>query len=145
MTADQTKPKIDRTKIQIPLVNFTERAIQELKLIMENDFTLAGKYFRLLISGKGCDGFTYSAGFTDFNQDDFLVQISNHQKEQVVIDPFAAFYLNNVTVDFIQDPTKDMEGFVIVNNQHKEFQGKFFNKDSAKLPPMLNDSGVSHA
>jgi len=145
MTADQTKPKIDRTKIQIPVVNFTERAIQELKLIMENDFTLAGKYFRLLISGKGCDGFTYSAGFTDFNQDDFLVQINNHENEQIVIDPFAAFYLNNVTVDFVQDPQKDLEGFIIINNQHKEFQGKFFNKDQSKLPPMINEIGVTHA
>jgi Fe-S cluster assembly iron-binding protein IscA len=145
MTADQTKPKIDRTKIQIPTVNFTKRAIVELKLIMENDFTLAGKYFRLLISGKGCDGFTYSVGFTDMNQDDFLVNIENHDKEQIVIDPFAAFYLNNVTVDFIQDPAKDLEGFVIINNQHKDYQGKFFNKDQSKLPPMMNLSGVKNA
>lgn len=145
MTADQKKPKIDRTKIQIPVVKFTERALQELKLILENDFTLAGKYFRVLISGKGCDGFTYSAGFTDLNQDDFLVKISNDDKEQIVIDPFAAFYLNDLTVDFVQDPKVDLEGFVISNNQHKEYQGKFFNKDASKLPPMMIHEGANHA
>lgn len=145
MTADQKKPKIDRTKIEMPLVKFTDRALQELKLILENDFTLAGKYFRLLISGKGCDGFTYSAGFTDFNQDDFLVNINNDEKEQIVIDPFAAFYLNDVTVDFIQDPAQDLEGFIIINNQQKEFQGKFFNKDQSKLPPMMTVDGATYA
>jgi Fe-S cluster assembly iron-binding protein IscA len=150
MTTSQNlnSPKIDRNKIKIPVITFTDAALNELKLIIENDFTLAGKYFRLLISGKGCDGFTYSAGFTDFLEEDFLVKITNANYSDelfVVVDPFAAFYLNDVVVDFVLDIANNNEGFTITNNQQKEFQGKFFNKESAKLPPMHSSSGAPHA
>jgi Fe-S cluster assembly iron-binding protein IscA len=146
----KTTMKIDRSKIEIPRINFTQMAINELKLIIENDFTLAGKYFRLLISGKGCEGFTYSAGFTDIFEEDFLLKINSLSNSPldattdlttdelfVIVDPFAAFYLSEVTVDFVLDPVKDMEGFIIENHLQKEFQGKFFNKDLSKLPPMI--------
>lgn len=127
--------KIDRSKIKLPRINFTQSAINELKLMLENDFTLAGKYFRIVISGKGCEGFTYSVGFTDIFEEDFSIQINDDF--YVIVDPFAAFYLSDVTVDFIMDPVKDIEGFVIENHLQKEYQGKFFNKDESKLPPML--------
>lgn len=130
--------RIDRKEVIEPTILFTERAFLQLKLIIENDFTLAGKYFRIGISGKGCDGFTYSVMFTDLNADDFLVKIYNHQEDdlQVVLDPFAAFYLTEATVDFIQDFDQDAEGFVVTNHYQKNFQGKFFNKNGAKLPPL---------
>ncbi len=130
--------RINRNEVIIPTIMFTSRAHSQLKLILENDFTLAGKYFRLGISGKGCDGFTYSVMFTDLNAEDFVVKIYNHKEDdlEVILDPFAAFYLTEATVDFIQDFEQDAEGFVITNHHQKNFQGKFFNKDGAKLPPI---------
>lgn len=130
--------RIDRKEVIAPTIMFTERAYQQLVLILENDFTLAGKYFRIGISGKGCDGFTYSVMFTDLQDEDFLVEIFNHKEDdlQVVLDPFAAFYLTEATVDFIQDFDQDAEGFVVTNHYQKNFQGKFFNKEGAKLPPL---------
>ena len=130
---------IDRTQIKIPVINFSERALQELNLIIENDFTLAGKYFRLLVSGKGCDGFTYSAGFTDMTEDDFLIEINNCDHNHplfIIVDPFAAFYLSEVEVEFIQDPINELEGFVINNIHQKEFHGKFWREDMSKAPPL---------
>lgn len=141
------KTKIDATKVKKPIIHFTDKAIAELRLIIENDFTLAGKYFRLVISGKGCDGFTYSAGFTDLTEEDFLIKIenaSNNLKEElcVIVDPFAAFYLAEVMVDFVLDPVNDLEGFVISNQHQKEFHGKFWKADMSKTPPMKEVLGV---
>ncbi|MCR9206032.1 MAG: hypothetical protein NXH75_15725, partial [Halobacteriovoraceae bacterium] len=104
-------------------------------------FTLKGKYFRLLISGKGCDGFTYSVGFTDWNDEDLLVPIkdesgSNTKDLQVVMDPFAAFYLQKCSVDYIQDFANNNEGFLIKNENQKVYAGKFWRQDETKIPPL---------
>jgi len=131
--------KIDFKNIQSPNVDFTKTAFEQLKLIIENDFTLAGKYFRILISGKGCDGFTYAAGFTDLMDDDFIVNIggnSNNTDLQIIIDPFAAFYLNRVSVDYQFHPLANEEGFIITNLKQDEYKGKFFNREDASLPPL---------
>ena len=40
----------------------TQKAIDEIRLILENDFTIKGKFLRVQITGKECDGFTYSVG-----------------------------------------------------------------------------------
>ena len=131
--------KVNKDLVIPPEIFFTSRALDQLKLIIENDFTLAGKYFRIVISGKGCEGFTYSAGFTDLQEDDFLIQIANTTEDfQVIIDPFAAFYLREASVDFIQDFKIDAEGFVVTNHAQNEFKGKFWKSAPEKTPPVLN-------
>jgi Fe-S cluster assembly iron-binding protein IscA len=139
-TKSKTNTIVDKKNIASPTILFTERAFLQLKTIIENDFTLAGKYFRILISGKGCDGFTYSAGFTDLHVDDFEVKVTNIASEElhIIIDPFAAFYLQNASVDFIQDFVLDTEGFVVVNHAQEEFHNKFFNTNPEKIPPLLD-------
>ena len=85
--------KVNKDLVVPPLIMFTERALSQLKLIIQNDFTLAGKYFRIVVSGKGCEGFTYAAGFTDLQEDDFLIRIANSEEDVfVIIDPFAGFF-----------------------------------------------------
>lgn len=129
--------KVNKDLVLPPIIMFTERALAQLMLIMENDFTLAGKYFRIVVSGKGCEGFTYAAGFTDLNDDDFQVRIANTQEEiYVIVDPFAAFYLQEASVDFVQDFEQDAEGFVIVNHAQSEFKGKFWKASPEKAPPV---------
>ena len=129
--------KINKDLVLPPVIMFTARALEQLKLIIDNDFTLAGKYFRLLVSGKGCEGFTYAAGFTDLQLDDFQVRIANTTEEiYVVIDPFAAFYLQEASVDFFQDFNQDAEGFVITNHSQSEFKGKFWKANPEKTPPV---------
>jgi Fe-S cluster assembly iron-binding protein IscA len=142
-----TENKIDKSNIATPNIQFTDRAFLQLKTIIENDFTLAGKYFRILISGKGCDGFTYSAGFTDLHIDDFEVKVINLEGDDelnIIIDPFAAFYLQNASVDFIQDFVLDTEGFVVVNHAQTDFHNKFFTTSPEKIPTMITTS-VSEA
>jgi Fe-S cluster assembly iron-binding protein IscA len=132
--------KVKKSMVLPPKIAFTQRAFDQLKLIVENDFTLAGKYFRIVISGKGCDGFTYSAGFTDYNEEDFLVKITNAAEELfIVIDPFAAFYCQEASVDFIQDFDQDAEGFVITNHSQSDFKGKFWKASPEKVPPLKSE------
>lgn len=133
--------KVNKDLVTPPVIMFTQRALEQLKLIIENDFTLAGKYFRIVVSGKGCEGFTYAAGFTDLNDDDFQVRIANTEEEiYVVIDSFAAFYLQEASVDFVQDFEQDAEGFVIVNHSQSEFRGKFWRAAPEKTPPVKSES-----
>jgi len=133
--------KVNKELVLPPVVMFTERALNQLKLIIQNDFTLAGKYFRLVVSGKGCEGFTYAAGFTDLQEDDFLIRIANSEEDFfVIIDPFAAFYLQEASVDFIQDFNHDAEGFVITNHSQSEFKGKFWKGSPEKTPPLTKES-----
>lgn len=133
--------KINKNLIEKPIVNFTQRAVEQLKLILENDFTLSGKYFRILISGKGCDGFTYSVGLTDLAPDDFQIPINNSSEEfEILMDPFTAFYVPECSVDFIQDFDQEAEGFVVTNHLQKKFSGKFWKARPDLVVPTNSES-----
>ena len=130
-----TQSKINRKDVNSPSIKLTSQATFHLTEIIKNDFTLSGKYFRILISGKGCDGFTYSTGFTDYEENDFLLPIDNEKSIQIIVDPFTAFYLQNATVDYINNPETDSFGFHVVNHLQEEFAGKFWKKEPEKVPP----------
>ncbi|EQC51502.1 iron-sulfur cluster assembly accessory protein [Bacteriovorax sp. DB6_IX] len=138
MTTSANSSRINRKDIVLPTVTFTEVALEQLTLMLENDFTLSGKYLRILISGKGCDGFTYSVGFTDIEDEDFSVRISNDEALEVIIDPFAAFYLGDTRVDYVQDFQNDREGFVVYNKDQKKYHGKFWRENKELVPPMVH-------
>jgi len=131
--------KVDRSQISTPDVKLTTKAYEQLQLILDNDFTLKGKYLRLLISGKGCEGFSYSVGFTDWNEDDMLIQAecsdSEHHQHKIIMDPFTAFYLQKCSIDYIEDFANNNEGFVVENDNQKNFSGKFWKQDEHKVPP----------
>lgn len=139
---------VDANMVEMPRLKFSEMALLQYKLIIENDFTLKGKYLRILISGKGCDGFTYSVGFTDWNEDDMKVRILDHKGQdlsetfEVLMDPFTAFYLQEVTIDYLQDFANNNEGFTVTNENQKEFAGKFWRQQTDKVPPLKEDLGL---
>ena len=121
-----------------PDIHLTESAISQIKLILENDYTLKGQSLRIHISGKECDGFTYSVGFQNPIENDLYVPCPELGEEQsIIMDPFSAFYLQKVTLDFVQDFEKDLEGFVVTNHKQDDFQGKFWRKDADKIPTDL--------
>jgi Fe-S cluster assembly iron-binding protein IscA len=137
---------VDPKKVPTPEVSLTEMAKSQLQLLLENDFTLSGLYFRLLISGKGCDGFTYSVGFTDWHQDDLKVLIRDENSSvmiEILMDPFTAFYLQKSSIDYVQDFANNSEGFVITNLNQKTFSGKFWRSDDTKVPPLAKDLAAS--
>lgn len=128
--------KIDKDCITYPKVYFTNFAKEQLKLIVENDFTLKGKYLRILISGKGCDGFKYSVGFADLNDDDLNISVENDDNFEVIMDPFTAFYLQNTEVDYVLDLETGDEGFVVTNKDQKKYHGKFWKKNNDLVPTL---------
>ena len=52
------------------------------------------------------------------------------------MDPFSSFYLQNFKLDFIQDFEKNLEGFEVINQDQKEFHGKFWKKEPHKVPQL---------
>lgn len=127
---------IDRDSVKIPKLTLTEEAKAQLKLMLLNDYTLEGKKFRIQISGKGCDGFTYSAGFTPPHQDDFKILVDDME---ILVDLFSAFYLQETLVDYVFDFENGTEGFVISNQNQELYHGKFWKADESKIPPLINN------
>jgi iron-sulfur cluster insertion protein len=133
--------EIDPKLVRPPVVLMTKRAREQLKLIEENDYTLDDLVFRIEISGKNCDGFTYAAGFTPVREDDFIVPVENAEGLLCVhLDPFAAHYLHETSVDFIQDFEQEAEGFVVINLQQERFAGKFWRANPELTPPLKEES-----
>jgi iron-sulfur cluster insertion protein len=139
--------RLDRSLIPTPLVRFSQKAWQQLSLMVENDFTLQGKWFRILISGKGCDGFRYSTGFSDVHVDDFKINIKVESTPEIVdyqiaMDPFTAFYLSDTSIDYIQEV--DNEGFSVTNHLQKRYEGKFWRENPELTPPtqLADNSGT---
>ena len=130
--------KLDRDQIDLPTIKFSQQAKEQLSLMLEHDFTLKEKSLRILISGKGCHGFDYQVGFDEIKEDDFITRLDLDNKNiQVIMDPFSAHYLQECIVDYILDLEQNIDGFVVVNLNQKEFAGKFWKEDSSKVPPTL--------
>ena len=115
----------------------TDSAVRQIQLMQENDYTLEGLSFRIKIGGKGCEGFTYDTGFSELHPDDLVIKEKYeliHFELTVLIDPFTAFYTQEVTLDYLLDTTNNEEGFIVNNAADGQHRGKFF-KDEGKLPP----------
>lgn len=115
----------------------TDSAVRQIQLMQENDYTLEGLSFRIKIGGKGCEGFTYDTGFSELHPDDLVIKQKYeliHFELTVLIDPFTAFYTQEVTLDYLLDTTNNEEGFIVNNAADGQHRGKFF-KDEGKLPP----------
>jgi len=135
-------PIIDQQKIPIPKIEVSARARLEIELIRTNDFTLDGQKFRLFITSKGCEGFTYGAGFDVARSDDLIVtlpQTSEFSLLELHLDPFTAYYLQSGRLDFVFDPALNVDGFVVKNTNQTSFYGKFWTKDDTKVPPLINE------
>jgi iron-sulfur cluster assembly accessory protein len=127
---------IDRESLKTPNLTFSDEAKAQLSLLHEIDHTLAGKKFRIQISGKGCDGFSYSAGFTEEHHEDILVKTEDFE---ILVDIFSAFYLEEAFIDYVFDFENGTEGFVISNKKQDSFAGKFWKADPDKIPPQIKN------
>lgn len=115
----------------------TDSAVRQIQVMQENDYTLEGLSFRIKIGGKGCEGFTYDTGFSEQHADD-LVIVQDYPligfKLTVLMDPFTAFYTQELTLDYLLDTSNNQEGFIVQNAADGQHRGKFF-KDESRLPP----------
>jgi len=116
---------------QLPDIELTDSALQQIKLIQQLDYTLSGLSFRVKIGGKGCGGFTYETGFSEKLSDDLVLNCAG---VEILMDPFTAHYSQQCRIDFRLDPEANDEGFVVENFAGDRYRGKFF-KDPTLLPP----------
>lgn len=115
----------------------TDSAVRQIQVMQENDYTLDGLSFRIKIGGKGCEGFTYDTGFSEKHSDDLVITQDYpliNFKLSILMDPFTAFYTQELTLDYLLDTSNNEEGFIVNNAADGQHRGKFF-KDEAKLPP----------
>ena len=54
----------------------------------------------------------------------------------IVLDPFAAYYCKNGIIDYKRNIQTGEEGFLFINHDEKNHQGKFF-KNEQKVPSHL--------
>ena len=86
-------------------IEFTNRALEQIKKIINNDQTK--KFFRISVKGGGCSGFKYDFSFDDkVNHEDIIFN-------QAIIDKESLEIINGSIIDF----KKEMigESFVIEN------------------------------
>jgi iron-sulfur cluster insertion protein len=129
--------QISLDNVAAPCVELTEAAIGQFRLMKEHDQTLKGLVIRVNINGKGCDGFEYGLGMDKTAPSDIQAQVPDNFPFPIALDPFAAYYLQKFTVDYITDYEKNEEGFIIINQNQKNFEGKFW-LDNQDLAPSFN-------
>ena len=93
------------------IVNLTEKAVQHVENIFENE----GKSYndiglRLSVIGGGCSGFSYKIDFSEAKEKD---NVREFGKFKVLIDPKSSIYLKGVVLDF-KDGLNG-KGFVFTN------------------------------
>ena len=112
-------------------IHVSKAALEQIKLIKENDYTLNDELFRIKIGGKGCDGFTYDTGFSTPLGDDITLE---YPEVSIIMDPFTAYYCKEGSLDFLLNPKSNEDGFVFINYNEEKYHGKFF-KDESMAPP----------
>jgi iron-sulfur cluster insertion protein len=103
-------------------ITISSSAIDQIQLMKEHDFTLQDHFIRIVIKGKGCNGFTYSIQFSSTQPEDIKVPINDNI--EILLDPFTAQFVRAGSLDFIQ--THLEEGFQFINEYENLFHGKFF-------------------
>lgn len=125
---------------QATQIVLTKLAIEQIKLILDHDFTLyeasETPALRITITGKECHGFNYGIGLDKAQENDIInpYEMAPDQKILVVMDPFCAHFLQNITIDYKQDFAGDAEGLVVINHDHSDFAGKFWKGAPEKAP-----------
>ncbi|MEZ6003481.1 MAG: iron-sulfur cluster assembly accessory protein [Planctomycetota bacterium] len=79
-------------------ITLTERAVKEVRRILDEQNLPDGTALRVGVKGGGCSGFSYTLGFDDNVGE--IDQITDFEGIKVVCDPKSFLYLNNTQVDF---------------------------------------------
>jgi iron-sulfur cluster assembly protein len=80
------------------VIALTERAIKEIRRILEDQKLPEQTALRVGVKGGGCSGFSYTLGFDDqFSEVD---QLNEVEGVKVVCDPKSFLYLNGTQIDF---------------------------------------------
>lgn len=93
-------------------VTLTEKAITELKKIMEEQNLPVDVALRLGVKDGGCSGFSYAMGFDEGKPTELDIILKVHDIP-VYVDKKSMLYLDNITIDFHENSMQ--RGFVFQN------------------------------
>jgi len=100
------------------IINITEKALQQIKVISQNENVDGSKGLRLAVTGGGCSGLSYKIEFgTEKDRDNVLY----FDGIKVYIDPKSVIYLKGIVLDF-KDGLNG-KGFVFDNPNAKNTCG----------------------
>lgn len=80
------------------MIAVTERAVKEIRRIIDEQNLPEGTALRVGVKGGGCSGFSYTLGFDD--QVSEVDQVNEVEGIRVVCDPKSFLYLSGTEVDF---------------------------------------------
>lgn len=93
-------------------VKLTEKAVSEIKRVIQEQNMPEGTMLRVGVAGGGCSGFQYSLGF-DQSTDESKDLVSEQHGIQVAVDKRSGLYLDGTTIDFYEG--LDKRGFTFEN------------------------------
>ena len=99
-------------------INLTERALAEVKIIMQDKSVPAEYGLRIGVQGGGCSGMSYLLGFDKKKETDEVYELDG---VQLIMDKKHGMYVMGMEVDF-QDGL-NARGFVFNNPQAKSTCG----------------------
>lgn len=100
------------------LIQITDKAQEQIKLIFQNDPSSAGKGLRLGVVGGGCSGLSYKLDFSEKREKDNVIALGDFE---VYIDLKSSIYLKGITLDY-KDGLNG-KGFVFENPNAKNSCG----------------------
>lgn len=100
-------------------IQLTEKAVAEVKRIIQDQKLPAGTGLRVGVKGGGCSGFSYAMGFEAQQREGD--QVETVHGVPVFCDSKSSLYLNGITIDF-QDSLMG-RGFVFQNPNAKHTCG----------------------
>lgn len=103
---------------EIPLVNLTANAAEQVKSLLSQDAEGQGKALRLYIEQGGCSGMQYGMVFDQKRDNDLMADAHG---VAVLVDPVSADYIRGAVIDFDDGLTGG--GFKITNPNARQSCG----------------------
>lgn len=79
------------------LIKITDKALEQVKEIFNNEKPGPNKGLRLAVVGGGCSGLQYKIEFSDQKDKDNILEKENIK---ILVDPKSSIYLKDVILDF---------------------------------------------
>lgn len=94
----------------------TDKAVETVGQIKEQNEIPAEYNLRIGTRSGGCSGMNYNLGFdSEINEDDRVIEVNG---TKLVIDNKSLFYIQGVTLDFVDGPSGSGFVFNNPNNSH---------------------------
>lgn len=100
------------------LVTITDKALQQIRVIKQQEVPQEGHGLRLAVVGGGCSGLSYKIEFSAPKERDNVIDLND---VKIFIDPKSSIYLKGITLDF-RDGLNG-KGFVFENPNAKNTCG----------------------